>query len=244
MLIINADDWGGWRTATDAAFACWQQGRITSVSAMVFMEDSERAARLAKESGMEVGLHINFSQPLTGDVASNRQLAESHRAIMRFLRSSKYALVLYHPFLRRQFREVFSAQLEEFRRLYGREPSHFDGHQHLHLCTNMLVDQILPLGARVRRSFSFAPGEKSGLNRAYRRWVDRRLAARHPLTDYFYCVGDGLRRGRLETILALARAADVELMTHPERSEERSYLLSSQSQQLVCAPQLRACLSN
>lgn len=224
MLIINADDWGGWRTATDAALACWQQGRITSVSAMVFMEDSERAARLAKDCGMEVGLHINFSQPLTGDVAANRRIMESHWAIMRFLRSSRYALVLYHPFLRRQFREVFEAQLGEFRRLYGREPSHFDGHQHFHLCTNVLLDEILPAGQRVRRSFSFAPGEKSGVNRAYRRWVDRCLAARHPLTDDFYSLTQQLRWGQLDRIFHRAGTATVELMVHPEWPVEREFL--------------------
>ncbi|HOY59397.1 MAG TPA: ChbG/HpnK family deacetylase, partial [Verrucomicrobiota bacterium] len=129
MLIVNADDWGGWRTATDAALTCYEKGRITSVSAMVFMDDSERAARLAQRSGLDVGLHLNLSQEFTGSTHSVPRLAESQRAIVRFLRSSKYALLFYHPFLRRQFRHVFEAQLEEFFRLYGRPPSHFDGHQ-------------------------------------------------------------------------------------------------------------------
>ena len=63
MLIVNADDWGGWKSATDAALACYKAGRINSVSAMVFMEDSERAAELAQADGLDVGLHLNFTTP-------------------------------------------------------------------------------------------------------------------------------------------------------------------------------------
>ena len=31
-------------------------------------------------------------------------------------------------------------------RLYGKLPSHVDGHQHRHLCANMLIDPIIPEG--------------------------------------------------------------------------------------------------
>src|SRR5437868_14435949 len=42
---LNADDWGRSGAETDAALRCYKGGRITSVSAMVFMQDSERADR-------------------------------------------------------------------------------------------------------------------------------------------------------------------------------------------------------
>jgi len=61
MLIINADDLGRSVVETDAALRCYSAGRITSVSAMVFMSDSERAAELANGNGLDVGLHLNFS---------------------------------------------------------------------------------------------------------------------------------------------------------------------------------------
>ena len=233
MLLINADDWGGWPAATDAILRCYQHGRISSVSAMVFMADSERAARLAAENGIDSGLHINFSQPFTGNANTVPGLAEAHRRIMRFLRSSKFALLLYHPFLRKEFRFVFQAQLDEFVRLYGKAPSHFDGHQHLHLCTNMLLDRILPAGERVRRSFSFLPGEKSAFNRAYRRWVDRRLAARHRLTDYFFSLSQQLRWEQMPRVVQLAQAASVELMVHPEWPREHDFLMGPESETLL-----------
>ena len=85
MLIINADDWGGWNTATDAALACFAKGRITSVSAMVFMEDSERAAELAKEQRIDAGLHLNFNQKFTAAHCPAEVLKHQDRT-RRFLR--------------------------------------------------------------------------------------------------------------------------------------------------------------
>ena len=109
MLIINADDWGRSMPETDAALRCYNRGRITSVSAMVFMEDSERAAGLAIGSGLDVGLHINFTEAFTASYVP-RSLRRSHDRLRRFLRANKYALVIYNPFLRSAFREVFVAQ--------------------------------------------------------------------------------------------------------------------------------------
>ncbi len=143
MLIVNADDWGRTRTETAAALCLYRQGRITSVSAMVFMEDSHRAADLAKDEGIDAGLHLNFSQGFTGRVPG-WPLRKHHDRIARFLSISKYALIFYNPGLRREFLYDYQAQLEEFQRLYGRAPSHFDGHQHMHLCTNMLLNRVIP----------------------------------------------------------------------------------------------------
>ena len=62
MIIINADDWGRSERETDAALSTYKRGRITSASAMVFMRDSGRAADLAKDAGIDVGLHFNLSE--------------------------------------------------------------------------------------------------------------------------------------------------------------------------------------
>ena len=62
MLIINADDWGRDTAATDTALACFQRGRISSVTGMVFMADSQRGAELANSAALGVGLHINFTE--------------------------------------------------------------------------------------------------------------------------------------------------------------------------------------
>ena len=227
MLIVNADDLGRLPLATDRILACHANRRITSTSAMVFMQDSERAAELALASGVEVGLHLNFSERFTADKVP-QQVRDGHDRIRRFLTVNKYALLLYHPLLRGRFRDVLAAQHAEFKRLYGREPAHWDGHQHLHLASNLLLENLLPAGTRVRRSFSFRPGEKSRVNRLYRAAVDRRLARRHRLTDYFFALAQHLGPGRLERVLQLAKQAKVELMTHPQIQNEYDFLMGDE----------------
>jgi predicted glycoside hydrolase/deacetylase ChbG (UPF0249 family) len=223
MLIVNADDFGRSIAETDVVAACHAAGRITSTTAMVFMEDSARAARLANGIGIDVGLHLNLTQPFTGPGVPP-SIRRSHESVVRFLSGSKYAVVLYQPLLRRAFREVVGAQIDEFARLYGRQPSHIDGHQHQHLCANVLIDGVLPPGQRIRRSFSFWRGEKNAINRGYRALVDRRLAQRHVLTDYFFSLKQCLEQHRLPRVFELAQVATVELMTHPVHPAEYEYL--------------------
>lgn len=227
MLIINADDWGRSREETDVELACFSNGRITSVTAMMFMQDSQRAAEIAKSAGLDVGLHLNFNQSYTG-AGSSPAAAQAHERIVRFMARSKHATFVYHPVLKRCFRDVFRSQLDEFHRLYGAGPSHVDGHQHRHLCANMLIDRIIPSGEKVRRNFSFWPGEKSLLNRTYRKFVDRWLARRYVMTDYFFSLGQCLRGRSLGRVADLARTSNVELMTHPIDSDEYAWLMSDQ----------------
>ncbi len=225
MLIVNADDWGMNAAATDAALECYRAGRITSASAMVFMEDSERGAKLGLDGGIDMGLHLNFTAPFSGRVP-DALLVEHQARLRRFLGLSRYALVLYNPFLAESFRYVYRKQHDEFCRLYGKPPSHIDGHQHMHLATNMLVGRIIPEGMTVRRSFTFFPGEKGWLNRAYRRRVDRCLSRRYRLADYFFSLSQHLPLTRASRPVALAGSAVVELMVHADRPGEFDFLMS------------------
>lgn len=227
MLRINADDLGRCVDATDRIMACLDARRISGVSAMVFMEDSDRGAVLAKASGLDVGLHINFTETFTSYHVPPL-LCRDHQRIRSFLRANKYALVIYNPFLRKAFREVFAAQVHEFTRLYERPPTRFDGHQHMHLCSNVILDELLPRDTRVRRSFSFAAGEKNFLNRYYRRIIDRRLAARHRIGDFFFALSQHLPTSRLQRVVELSKTSDVELMTHPQANSEFDALLSDE----------------
>lgn len=232
MLIVNADDLGRNPTATDNILSCHARGRLTSTSAMVFMTDSERAARLALTAGIDTGLHINFSESFTAGNAPE-SLRRAHERIRRFVKLNRYALLVFNPLLCRAFRTVYEAQYAEYLRLYARAPSHLDGHQHMHLATNVLMQRILPAGSKVRRSFSFQAGEKSRLNRWYRAGVDRRLARRHRLTDYFFSIAQHFSADRLERIVRLAATDNVELMTHPEIPAEYKFLMSDEYSEVI-----------
>jgi predicted glycoside hydrolase/deacetylase ChbG (UPF0249 family) len=232
MLIINADDWGRSVAETDVALRCFKAGRITSASAMIFMADSERAAELARDNGLDVGLHLNFSERFTAGKCPP-VLEEYQSRLVRFLMRNKYSQLLYNPLLRREFAYSYQAQAREFVRLFGRPPSHVDGHHHMHLCANFVFSKAMPAGTKIRRNFSFWPGEKSLLNRRYRRLVDRWLSRRYRLADYFFDLTQCIQERKLERVAALAKSKNVELMTHPIVQAESEYLMGDQFQTML-----------
>jgi chitin disaccharide deacetylase len=238
MLIINADDLGRSVHETDAALACFARRRITSTSAMVFMADSERAAALARDAGVPVGLHLNLSEAYSAQNVP-RPTAECHDRVRRFLCASRYALLAYNPLLSDDFAAVVQSQLREFERLYGQAPCHLDGHQHMHLSTNVLLQKLLPQGLPVRRNFSFLGHQKSALNRWYRSRVDRALARRHRLTAHFFSLSQQLHAQGMTRVTALAGVDAVELMVHPAWPLEWDFLMGSAGEALQ--PLLAPC---
>ncbi|HXY51049.1 MAG TPA: ChbG/HpnK family deacetylase [Terriglobales bacterium] len=222
-LILNADDWGRDCEITRQTLHCKQRGTISSVSAMVFMADSEHAAALAREHGVDAGLHLNFTTTFTAPGAPTR-LLEHQRQLRDYLRGHRLAPAVYHPFLVGSFEYVVKAQLDEFHRLYGISADRLDGHHHMHLCANVLLRNLLPPGSIVRRNFSFQPGEKSWSNRIYRTIVDKRLARRHRLTDFLFSLPPIHPVARVKRIFDLANRFTVEVETHPGSLEEYKFL--------------------
>ena len=222
-LIVNADDWGRDEETTKRILECVQLGVVSSVSGMVFMGDSARAATGAREFGIDVGLHLNFTTPFSMPGCPDK-LVEHQQRLGEYLKARKFAQVIYHPGLAKSFEYVVTAQLEQFRQLYGAFPDRIDGHHHMHLCSNVLMGRLLPQGTIVRRNFSFNAGEKSLCNRWYRRVVDGVLARRHHLTDLFFSLPPMEPRDRLRKIFASARDQVVELETHPINCEEYQFL--------------------
>jgi predicted glycoside hydrolase/deacetylase ChbG (UPF0249 family) len=210
---------------------------------MVFMSDSKRAAEIAKIAGLDAGLHLNLTQHFT--YASHCSLlSQYHARIRAFLTNNRYSVVIYHPFLRREFQYVIQAQLDEFQQLYGKPPTHVDGHQHKHLCSNVIFSDSIPSGQRLRRNFTFCAGEKHIVNRSYRCLVDKWLARRYVLTDFFFSLTEALRANTIARVANLAKRATVELMTHPELPVERNFLMSDTFSQMLASPVLGtyACL--
>jgi len=232
MIIVTADDYGKTKACTDRILACYSHGWITSASAMVFMADSERAAELAKGSSLEVGLHLNFTQPFVYK-ALPPQLRRDHNQILSYLSRHKIFQALYHPGLSESFRYIFQSQVEEFVRLYGHRPDFYNGHHHMHLCANMLTAGLIPPGSRVRRSFTFRNKEKSIFNRLYRRLIDEFVDRRYISTDYFFSVAPIHSTERLWKIFQLAMQHSVELEVHLDKAEETNFLAGDLYRSLI-----------
>lgn len=232
MLIITADDYGKTRHATDSILECFSSKRITSASAMVFMEDSERAASVALKTSLEVGLHLNFTLPYS---ACNipQKLREHQNRIISYLTKHKLAQVIYNPFLVDSFNFLFLAQQEEFMRLYGKLPDFYNGHHHMHLCTNVLASNIIPKGTRLRGTFTFGPGEKNSFNLLYRHILDICISKRFISTDCFFSIAPIQNYERLRQIINRASKETIEIEVHPENVEEIEFLLSDQYQNLM-----------
>jgi chitin disaccharide deacetylase len=224
LLIINADDWGRDHENTERTLECILRRTVSSVSAMVFMEDSEKAAGIARERGIDAGLHLNFTTAFSAPGTPAR-LIEHQERVSRYLGRHRFAQVVFHPGLASSFEYIVKAQLDEFFRLYGAEPTRLDGHHHMHLCSNVLLGGFLPAGTLVRRNFSFQPREKSLVNRLYRNAVDLRLARRHRIVDFFFSLPPLDPPSRLQRIFSLANQFTVEVETHPVSSEEYSFLM-------------------
>jgi predicted glycoside hydrolase/deacetylase ChbG (UPF0249 family) len=235
LLIVNADDWGSDVATTDAIGECFEAGAVTSISAMVFMADSERAAGLAVERALPVGLHINLTEGFSAEALDGAVRSRQAR-LVRYFAGPKWRMWGFSPRLFAQIESAIADQLTEFRRLYGREPSHFDGHHHVHQSLSVLFARTLPRGAKMRPSFTFRSGEKSVANRAVRGLLNRTMLARFATPRYFFAIEDihpQLGGAGLEERLARAGGSTVEVMTHPGDEQERSILLSPAWRELI-----------
>jgi hypothetical protein len=222
-LIVNADDWGRDQENTERTFECVCHGTVSSVSAMVFMEDSERAAGMACEHGIDSGLHLNFTKTFSAASCPTRLLEHQH-SVAAFLTRHPIARGVYNPRLAHSFEYLVAAQREEFVRLYGAEPNRIDGHHHMHLSANVLLGRLLPSGTIVRRHFSHESGEKALRHFIFRRITDALLISRHRVVDFLFSLPPFEPPARLQRIFSLACQFVVEVETHPVDTEEYRFL--------------------
>jgi chitin disaccharide deacetylase len=235
VLIISADDLGLDERTTDAIRRCFDLGAVTSVSAMVFMANSRSAARLALDRRMPVGLHINLTQRFTGPRVQ-RSARERQARVVEYFAGPRWRRWGMSPGLFTDIERCIADQLAEFHKLYGCEPSHFDGHEHIHQSLNVLAARTFPHDAKMRPSFTFPPGEKGWVNRAVRTLVNTGLRVRFSAPRYFFCIRDmhpTFGGTALEEKLALSGGSSVEVMTHPGRPDELEVLLSPGWRELI-----------
>jgi chitin disaccharide deacetylase len=220
MLIVNADDFGASRNASDPVLELFEERVVSSASAMVGMPDSTRAASLAREREMPLGLHLNLTLPFA-DQAVPAPARERQRRLTESLGAESWREADRHRPDARLLADVIADQLERFRASFG-EPTHIDGHHHVHVHPAVL-DQ-LPSGLPIRPILSIPsraeqrPGPR-----------ERDLHRRFLSPDFCFAFehvhpalgGDGL------DVLDRARRSSLEIMVHPQRADERNELMSA-----------------
>jgi chitin disaccharide deacetylase len=116
ILIVNADDFGQSAGITQGILRAHRDGIVTSTSMMVRYPNAAEAAGAVRECPtLSVGLHFDIGEWVFRD-------GEWH-AIYEVVTQDD------EPGVRREF----GNQLDRFRKLMKREPTHIDSHQHVHL---------------------------------------------------------------------------------------------------------------
>jgi predicted glycoside hydrolase/deacetylase ChbG (UPF0249 family) len=238
LLIVNADDWGYDDPTTDAILATFLAGRITSATGMVYMAGSERAAALASEHGVPLGLHINLTEPFSDPATPPDVRARQQRMIERLGKTSGLPPELpgtsnlmrwiYDPRLQRDVDRAIADQLRRYEEIYATPPTHFDGHTHVDLCPNVFLSRSIPRGAKLRNTLDRFPVERSagGVLRDLRQAVrSRRFASTRYLLHLTHL---RLDPANLDPRLDLARRVPVEVMGHPGFAAEREILMSDE----------------
>lgn len=144
-LIVNADDYGLTPGVSAGILAAHRDGIVTSTTALVTGGlDRDTAAR-AVGAGLGIGLHLNLTlgRPLTRP----RSLVDGRGA---FVRDARRAAASARP---REVRDELEAQIERFRALFGRVPTHLDTHHHVGLhppVREAVLELAAALGVPVR----------------------------------------------------------------------------------------------
>ncbi len=227
LIIVNADDFGGSDLATARIAECFASSRITSTTAMVWMRGSRRAAAIAAALGIPVGLHLNLTQELDAP-AVPIGVRERHTEVVSRLARGRRARMTFDVRAAGLVRRCIADQLQCFRDLYGREPTHLDGHNHVHLGPTVLM--ALPPGLPVRTA-AHPRGRHTLAGDALRAVRRTLIGRRHPCCERFASVDALARSSDPETIrrlVDLAAGHTVELMAHPDREHTWRLLMSEQ----------------
>jgi predicted glycoside hydrolase/deacetylase ChbG (UPF0249 family) len=115
FLIVNADDLGLSEAVNAGVFAAHREGIVTSASLMVRQGAAPAAAdEAAAHPGLGVGLHVDLGE-------WNYESGEWTQAYIHCDSDDRDSV-----------EAECRAQIERFRALLGRDPTHLDSHQHVH----------------------------------------------------------------------------------------------------------------
>ncbi|XP_046496321.1 carbohydrate deacetylase isoform X2 [Equus quagga] len=190
-LVVTADDFGYCPRRDEGIVEAFLAGAVTSVSLLVNGAAAESAAELARRHHIPTGLHANLSEgrPVGPARHSTSSLLSPEGFFLGKMgfREAVAAGDVDLP----QVREELEAQLSRFRELLGSDPTHVDGHQHVH---------VLP-GARVPGVRRGAAGLRGALHTAAAGARRRRLHLARGPRSRLRLRGGARRSGRRGPLL-------------------------------------------
>jgi predicted glycoside hydrolase/deacetylase ChbG (UPF0249 family) len=126
VLIVNADDFGLTRGVSRGILTCYHDGIVTSTTLMVNRDPDPAQLEELRASGLGVGLHVNLT--LGTPVSDPKRVASLLDAQGQFTRDARAQAERARP---DEARIEIGNQIEAFRRLMGRFPTHLDSHHHV-----------------------------------------------------------------------------------------------------------------
>ncbi len=206
-LIVNADDFGLTRGVSRGILEARRAGIVTSTTVIVNRPIDAGLIDELKASGLGIGLHLNLT--LGPPVSDPRRVSSLVDAQGQFIRD---ALEVAARARKDEARIELGTQIDAFRRLIGRFPTHLDSHHHVGRHPSIL-ELVLDFAKAIRVPVR----SQDDLVRA----AARRLKLRTP--DHFVGESGPEPYWTAERVLAelTALGAGVtEFMTHPGHYDE------------------------
>jgi predicted glycoside hydrolase/deacetylase ChbG (UPF0249 family) len=126
VLIVNADDFGLTRGVSRGILEAYRNGIVTSTTLMVNRDADPAQLEELHASGLGVGLHVNLT--LGAPVSDPRRVASLLDDTGQLVRDARVQAERARP---EEARIEMGNQIEAFRRLMGRFPTHLDSHHHV-----------------------------------------------------------------------------------------------------------------
>lgn len=217
-LIVNADDFNLTQGVSRGILQAHDYGIVTSTSFLINLPVSRSLVReLTKRKRLGVGLHLNVT--LGRSLSSPEEIPSLVNSKGYFRRGSELDL---RKIRQEDLVTEYEHQIERFKNVFARLPTHLDTHHHLHE-EKKIFEVLTPIALRYR-----LPIRRS-------RWCDanvKRLFSSHgiTLTDYLLKDLDASRawnRSSLLKVIRVMKAGGYELMCHPGVCDQKLLKISS-----------------
>jgi len=126
LLIVNADDFGLTAGVSRGILEAHRGGIVTSTTLLVNREIDPALLEALNSSGLGVGLHLNLT--LGAPVSNPKRVPSLVDGEGKFVRDAREAAARAKA---EEARIELGAQIDAFRRITGRFPTHLDSHHHV-----------------------------------------------------------------------------------------------------------------